>query len=126
MRTIILAGLLTTGALAVPEPSHGRRAMQPTAGADVDSDITAMLDPAIKQYGLNMVTALTTQLAQNSVSGTNQLWFRTFDNPGSNFARCGEVDAAPFMPASLFEPRNFLSLVAYAEVTARPLPGSRA
>ena len=33
--------------------------------------------------------------------------------------RCGEVNAAPYMPASLFEPRNLPKLLAYAEVTVR-------
>jgi hypothetical protein len=113
MRTIILAGLLATGALAVPEPSH--RALQSDTG--MDSTIATMLQPAIKQFGMDLVTELTTQLAQNSATGTNQLWFRSFDAPVPSLQRCGEVDAAPYMPASLFEPRNFLSLLAYAEAT---------
>ena len=33
--------------------------------------------------------------------------------------RCGEVDAAPYMPAALFEPRNVLKLAAYVEATVR-------
>ena len=119
MRTVILAGLLTTGALAVPELSH--RALQRTADADtgVDSVIAAMLEPAIKEFGMDLVTELTMQVAQNSATGTNQLWFRSFDAPVPSLQRCGEIDAAPYMPASLFEPRNFLSLVAYAEATVR-------
>ena len=84
MRTIILAGLLTTGALAVPELGH--RALQKTAEAadtGVDSVIAAMLEPAIKEFGMDLVTELTTQLAQNSATGTNQLWFRSFEAAGA-------------------------------------------
>ena len=119
MRTVILAGLLTTGALAVPELSH--RALQRTADADtgVDSVIAAMLEPAIKEFGMDLVTELTMQVAQNSATGTNQLWFRSFDAPVPSLQRCGEIDAAPYMPAELFEPRHFLQLLAYGEVTVR-------
>ena len=47
-------------------------------------------------------------------NGGNQLWFRSTD-PGLGW--CGEIDAAAYMPAELFEPRHILSLVAYAEAT---------
>ena len=32
---------------------------------------------------------------------------------------CGEIDAAPYMPADIFQPENFLSLLAYAQLTIR-------
>ena len=86
---------------------------------DVDPVVAAALGPAISQFGVDLVTELTTQLAQNQASGNNQLWFRSFDAPLPSLQRCGEIDAAPYMPASLFEPRNFLKLLAYAEVTVR-------
>lgn len=60
-----------------------------------------------------------------------QLWFWSIDEssrtgpPANNSARCGEVDAAPFMPAALFDrtkPLNFAALVAYAAATERFYP----
>lgn len=87
----------------------------PPASDVLDSIITAALDAAVKQYGVDLVTQVTTQLAQNTASGDNELWFRSFDDN----ARCGEINAAPYMPAALFEPRNFLKLLAYAAVTVR-------
>ena len=49
--------------------------------------------------------------------GNAHLWFNSQDAPVPSLKRCGEVDAAPFMPASLFLPSNRLELAAYAEVT---------
>ena len=48
----------------------------------------------------------------------NHLFFRGIDSisPGSD-ARCGDVDAAPRMPAAIFEPKNALFLKAYEELT---------
>ena len=37
--------------------------------------------------------------------------------PGRDW--CGEIDAAPYMPADIFQPQNFLSLLAYAQLTIR-------
>jgi len=51
--------------------------------------------------------------------GQHHLYFHATDAPTPTFLRCGEVDAAPYMPASLFEPANALALAAYAEVTIR-------
>ena len=56
----------------------------------------------------------------------NHLYFYSTDGIG----RCGEVDAAPFMPATLFEPANLLALAAYAEAAIRlytnPMRGATA
>jgi len=48
--------------------------------------------------------------------GKHHLWFYFVNN---KLGRCGEVDAAPLMPKSLFEPRNLLELAAYAEATTK-------
>lgn len=48
-------------------------------------------------------------------NGDPHLYFRTQYKP---IGWCGEIDAAPFMPAKLFEPRHFLSLLKY--VIANP------
>ena len=47
--------------------------------------------------------------------GNNHLRFYANDtrSPYVGGARCGEVDAAPYMPAALFEPRNYLALATY-------------
>ena len=55
--------------------------------------------------------------------GNHHLWFYALDtNPPvhgvpSTVDRCGEVDAAPYMPAALFEPQNSLQLAAYVAAT---------
>ena len=41
-------------------------------------------------------------------------WFRSTD-PALGW--CGEIDAAAYMPAAIFQPRHFLNLVAYAKLT---------
>ena len=41
-------------------------------------------------------------------------WFRSTD---PKLGWCGEIDASPYMPADIFQPRHFLNLVAYAELT---------
>ena len=51
-------------------------------------------------------------------NGDHHLWFYSIDT-STTFPRCGEVDAAPFMPSALFEPENLLELAAYAEATVR-------
>ena len=38
---------------------------------------------------------------------------------GLDCTQCGEVDAAPYMPAAIFQPRNTLALAAYVEVTIK-------
>lgn len=59
--------------------------------------------------------------ANTSISKTeNHLWFRgvnTVTDYGPAVKRCGEVDAAPRMPASIFEPQNALALAEYARLT---------
>ena len=113
MMKVFAATALFASAYGVPE----HRALQKASSSSA-SYSAADLATAIEQYGMGVVTDLTEQLAQNQATGTNQLWFRSFDAIGS-FRRCGEIDAAPYMPAELFEPRHFLQLLAYGEVTVR-------
>lgn len=47
----------------------------------------------------------------------NHLWFRGFKGGGFNVYECGEVDAGPRMPASLFEPSNKKELQEYIDIT---------
>lgn len=51
----------------------------------------------------------------------NHLWFRGFTCAqfGNKLCRCGEVDAAPRMPASLFEPENKAALQRYIDITEK-------
>merc|ERR1711865_334472 len=46
---------------------------------------------------------------------SNNTLFFYYKNPAFN--RCGDVDAAPRMPASLFEPQNALELQMYITLT---------
>jgi len=50
---------------------------------------------------------------------TNHCWFRgvTCFEFHNNVCRCGEVDAAPRMPASLFDPKNAAALARYKSIT---------
>merc|ERR1740133_647338 len=52
-------------------------------------------------------------------SQTNHCWFRgvTCTEFHDNLCRCGEVDAASRMPASLFDPENAAALKRYKEIT---------
>ena len=50
-------------------------------------------------------------------AGQPHLYFHSLS--GGSLKRCGQVDAAPYMPASLFERANFLSLAAYAKATVQ-------
>jgi len=47
----------------------------------------------------------------------NHLWFRGFTEIYGGHYQCGEIDAAPRMPAAIFEPNNKAALRAYAQVT---------
>merc|ERR1740130_1103628 len=51
----------------------------------------------------------------------NHLWFSGFtcQQYGNKLCRCGEVDAAPRMPASLFEPQNKAALQRYIDITEK-------
>ena len=53
--------------------------------------------------------------------GNHHLFFFANDTRSyyAGGSRCGEVDAAPYMPAALFEPRNYLALATYSEATIR-------
>ena len=50
---------------------------------------------------------------------TDHLWFRgvSCSEFSSDFCRCGEVDAAPRMPQSLFDPKNAAALKRYELIT---------
>ena len=52
-------------------------------------------------------------------SSGNHLWFRGFTRQlfGNQLCRCGEVDAALRMPASLFDPSNAKALQRYKDIT---------
>jgi uncharacterized surface protein with fasciclin (FAS1) repeats len=56
-------------------------------------------------------------------ASVNRLWFNYVSaSPGSNKTggdRCGEIDAAPRMPASLFELQNVRQLASYAGLTTK-------
>ena len=47
-------------------------------------------------------------------NGDNHLYFHAIDEI---LGTCGEVDAAPYMPAELFEPQNAVALFTYVTVT---------
>ena len=113
LATLIAA--LSGSALASPMPPTRRlQKSLPALPGGVDA---ATLAGAITQYGTDLVSDVTAQVAQNQATGSNSLWFRSFNGVGSSFARCGEIDAAPYMPSDLFQPRHFLNLLAYAEAT---------
>ena len=48
---------------------------------------------------------------------TNHLWFRGFTEIYGGQHQCGEIDAAPRMPAAIFEPKNKAALRAYKQLT---------
>jgi len=48
---------------------------------------------------------------------TNHLWFRGWTGGGAGRYECGEVDAGPRMPNSLFDPENKVALDRYINVT---------
>jgi len=62
-------------------------------------------------------------LMPNAGPTTNHLWFNIINQlyPGAQpqGGRCGEVDAAPRMPPSLFEPQNAAELQRYIKVTTK-------
>jgi len=54
-------------------------------------------------------------------AGLHHLWFNYVwaIGSGNSYSRCGEVDAAPRMPAELFEFRNIGKLAQYASLTTQ-------
>merc|ERR1719424_1260760 len=100
-----LAAVLLSGAFAIPDATIAtamyRALQQPAvsvAAVDSNGDEAAQL------------RAATTVDA----NGDHHLWFRSTD-PGLGW--CGEIDAAPYMPADIFQPRHILNLVAYTQLT---------
>jgi uncharacterized surface protein with fasciclin (FAS1) repeats len=49
--------------------------------------------------------------------GSNHLYFRGFTGPDPEL--CGDVDAAPRLPAAIFEPGNFAALQEYKDITIK-------
>jgi hypothetical protein len=93
--TTLAAALLLPGAFAIPDATAMPRAPQQV---DPNGDFA------------NQLRAATTVDA----NGDHHLWFRSTD-PALGW--CGEIDAAPYMPADIFKPHHSLNLVAYAELT---------
>ena len=65
-------------------------------------------------------SAAPVELTSNATNG-HHLWFRGFKPAGTvwkpDIYSCGEVDAAPRMPAALFHPSNAAALKAYVDIT---------
>jgi len=105
--TTLAAVLVLPGAFAIPEhldaTATQHRALQQQAAADPNGDFAAQLRAA---------TAV-------DANGEHHLWFRSTFLDWQRVDWCGEIDAAPYMPADIFQPENFLSLLAYAQLTIR-------
>ena len=122
-RVLPLAALLAS-AFALPlDAAVERRALfqrsAPVSAALTLSTIQSALAGATDfdlGFAAELANALTTDKA-----GKHHLYFYSIDRSSTvnGGPRCGEVDAAPFMPAAIFEARNVLSLAAYAEATVR-------
>jgi len=104
LTSLTLASLLA-GAAAVPQLEH--RALAEQSPGQVISGALA--------FAADVRAATTTD-----ANGNNALYFHAIktaipqrDEP----EKCGDVNAAPYMPAAMFEPRNFVALTAYVTVT---------
>ena len=117
-----LATALLPGTFAIPDATAMHRVLQAVKDAHASgSALPATASRESSVYGSRLSAAVTAGLAAELAAATTvdanggyHLWFRSTD-PGLGW--CGEVDAAPYMPAEIFQPRHFLSLLAYAEVT---------
>ena len=49
----------------------------------------------------------------------NSLWFYSLDVSDPNSRRCGQINAASYIPAALFEPQHKLALAAYVAATVK-------
>ena len=109
-----LATVLLPGAFAIPDATRTamHRALQSAKDAHASGSISYGdgLSAAVSA-GLGADLAAATTVDAN---GGHHLWFRSTDPV---LGWCGEVDAAPYMPAEIFQPQHFLSLLAYAHVT---------
>jgi len=63
-------------------------------------------------------TEMTTEVEDGSWDA-NHLFFYALDQTLPSFKRCGEVDAAPYMPKELFLPKNKMALRAYVDATVK-------
>ena len=102
-----LGTVLLPGAFAIPDATAMHRALQSAKDAHASGSVL----PATASAGLAAELAAATTVDAN---GGHHLWFRSTD-PALGW--CGEIDAAPYMPAEIFQPQHFLSLLAYAHVT---------
>ena len=109
-----LATVLLPGAFAIPDATRTamHRALQSAKDAHASGSIS---------FGDGLSAAVTAGLGADlaaattvDANGGHHLWFRSTD---PLLGWCGEVDAAPYMPAEIFQPQHFLSLLAYAHVT---------
>jgi len=134
---MLVTTLATLLASATAFTNHiGGYASLEAAAASLDSAIQDVdTDALLRQAGYSQ--SLAAELAKaitKDANGQHHLYFHalagTVGAPGGgngrcsgvptpDCTRCGEVDAAPFMPAGLFEQRNIIALAAYAEVTIR-------
>ena len=101
---------------ANPQPAPDSAAMTPhtnflgdLGGDDIDVAMATVMGPNFVQQ---VVEALVTD-----ADGRHHLWFKSLDDRLPSLKRCGEIDAAPYMPAALFRPENLLELAAYAAAT---------
>jgi uncharacterized surface protein with fasciclin (FAS1) repeats len=112
-------------ATAVAGPLSDNNTIAPRALAEADIDGREVGTPAPSSSHLpagdDTAVSVAAVLAAMSTDaeGHHRLYFHSLDESLPQFKRCGEVDAAPHMPAALFEPDHFPELVAYAEATVR-------
>jgi hypothetical protein len=112
MLTAAATAVFAVALLAVPVAGreHRHRALaEYTAGNDTDSYDARIAD---------LVAALA-DAASTDAAGHHHLYFHSIDASVALLKRCGEVDAAPQMPPSLFEPANIFALAAYVEAAIR-------
>ena len=118
-----LTTVLLPGAFAIPDAAAAaatHRAMQSgedsslPAGFKMPAGFNPASGPATALPELAGFAAEVAAATTVDANGDHHLWFRTTD-PALGW--CGEIDAAPFMPAEIFQPTHFLSLIAYADVT---------
>ena len=94
-----LAAALLPGASALP---HAGASALMTGGVDIAT---------------KLVAAELAEAVEVDADGNNHLFFHATDNILE--PRCGQVDAALYMPASIFEPTATLSLAVYVEAVTR-------
>jgi hypothetical protein len=131
MLTAAATAVFAVALLAVPVAGreHRHRALaEYTAGNDTDSyDAglqsvlagTAEHDTDSYDARIADLVAALADAASTDAAGHHHLYFHSIDASVALLKRCGEVDAAPQMPPSLFEPANIFALAAYVEAAIR-------